>query len=78
MECGPWVQDSAPEIVDCKINSNGMQAVKAYDQSSPVLRNCHLENNTEEGVVAMAGRCRLTAPKPVLTAPMVSALETVM
>ena len=27
--------------------------VRAIDSSAPVLRNCHLENNTHEGVVAM-------------------------
>jgi hypothetical protein len=31
-----------------------------------------------EADYAMVGRCRLTVSKPVLTAPMVSALETEM
>jgi len=31
-----------------------------------------------EGAAAQAGRCRLTVSKPVLKAPMVSALETMI
>ena len=30
-----------------------MQGVRSTDSSAPLLRNCHLENNSHEGVVAM-------------------------
>ena len=51
-----------------------------YTEVCMILNEAYdvLMDETERKVYDQAGRCRLTVSKPVLKAPMVSALETII